>query len=159
MKRILVFGCPGSGKTKLAKRLGAATGYEVFHIQDHTLEKYTPEKQEFWIKAIEKITMNDTWVIEGTQIITYSIRISRADTVVFLNTKTLQCLKNLIRRSFTEDDIRITCQIIRKILRYRKKIKPYIEKLIKEHEPHLIIYRINSQEELEEFLDHVRHKI
>ena len=34
MKKVLIMGCPGAGKAKLAARLGRITGLDVYHIKD-----------------------------------------------------------------------------------------------------------------------------
>ncbi|MCD6323314.1 MAG: hypothetical protein J7L77_09865, partial [Clostridiales bacterium] len=100
MKRVLVMGCPGAGKARLAVHLGRITELDVYHIKDDRFSvRHTDDEKEAWKEAVSKITERDSWIIEGTQSITYKMRINRADTVLFIKEKPFRCLKNFVRRS------------------------------------------------------------
>jgi adenylate kinase family enzyme len=66
MKKIVVLGKPGNGKSTLAKRLGVATGLPV-----HQLDSifYKPNGETIDVKKFERlhetIIAKDSWIIEG----------------------------------------------------------------------------------------------
>lgn len=86
MKRVMVIGAPGSGKSTLARKLGAVTGLPVTHI-DHIhwmsgwQERPLPEK----IAMIRPIEEGQEWIIEGGLSATFSTRLKRADTLIWLD--------------------------------------------------------------------------
>lgn len=46
MRRVLVIGSGGAGKTTFAKRLGAATGLPVVHLDStHAIERFLGERR------------------------------------------------------------------------------------------------------------------
>jgi len=102
MKRVVIIGCAGSGKTSLAKTLSALTGNPVVHI-DTIL--WTCEGRT-WIKRpteeirelIQSATAGDSWIFEGEGYSNISSRICRADTLIFLDLPTATCLMRVIKR-------------------------------------------------------------
>jgi len=163
MKRVLIMGCPGAGKARLAVRIGRITGLDVYHIKDDRFSvRHTDDEKEAWKKAVQKIVDRDSWVIEGTQSITYKMRVDLADTVFYISEKPFNCLKNFIKRSFkkklagSRDRLRISRDMIKKILAYRKKIRPMIDDLIEKNNTHLNVIFFSCDEEIDEFLDKLR---
>ena len=56
-KRILILGCGGAGKSTLARRLGAATGLPVVHLdglywQPGWLKTELPDKWEYYLDRL-----------------------------------------------------------------------------------------------------------
>jgi adenylate kinase family enzyme len=99
MKRILIVGCSGSGKTVLAKKLGKETGIPVIHL-DRLFWRpnwVAPSKQE-WLEIINKIVKDESWIIEGNYSAAIDLRIAAADAVIFLNFPRLICFGRVLWR-------------------------------------------------------------
>lgn len=165
MKKILIMGCPGSGKPRLALRLGRITGFDVYHIKDDTFsEKHTNEEKRAWRDAVKNITIRDSWIIEGTQSITYDIRIKSADTVFFLRETPLNCLWSFIKKSLKKKIGRekyrmsINRGMIKKIIAYRKIMRPLIDDLLEKNKTHLDVKIFNNQNEADEYLLKLREE-
>ena len=163
MKKVLVMGCPGAGKARLAAQLGRITGLDVYHIKDDRFsERHTDGEKTAWKEAVQKIVNKDSWIIEGSQSISYDIRINNADTVFFIREKPINCLKNFIRRSFRKkmaqnrDRMRISRDMIKKIVAYRKTMRPMIEDLIEKNKKHLDVKFFIGDIEIEKFLEEMR---
>ena len=163
MKRVLVMGCPGAGKAKLAARLGRITELDVYHIKDDRFSvRHTDNEKEAWKSAVRKITEKDSWIIEGTQSITYKMRINRADTVLFIKEKPLRCLKNFARRSLRKkmahrrDRLKISSDMLKKILAYRKSMRPMIEDLIKNSPSSVNVIFFNNEDEISTYIKKIR---
>lgn len=163
MKRVLVMGCPGAGKAKLAVLVGKITGMDVYHIKDDRFSiRHSEGEKEAWIEAVKKITEKDSWIIEGTQSFTYKLRIDRADTVLFISQKPFKCLKNFIKQSLSKkmirsrDRLRVNSDMIKKILAYKKIMRPLIDDLIEENKTHLDVRFFNNEEEIDTFIDNLR---
>lgn len=87
MKRIAVFGKPGSGKSTLSKALASATGIEL-HQLDSILYKETGElvDSETFSKAHENILSTENWIIDGFgPIESFNQRLENADTLIYIN--------------------------------------------------------------------------
>lgn len=86
MKRVMIVGQPGAGKSWLARALGERTGLPVQHIdlihwQPGWQERPKTEK----LILIHQAEMCDSWIIEGGLSATYKHRLSRADTLIILD--------------------------------------------------------------------------
>lgn len=163
MKRVLIMGCPGAGKAKLAARLGRITGLDVYHIKDDRFsESHTEDQKAAWRNAVRRITEGDSWIIEGTQSITYDMRVEAADTVFFIKQKPLNCLKNFIKRSLKrkwghyENRIGMKRDMLKKIIAYRKKLSPLVDDLIEKNKGHLDVMFFTTLEEIDEYLEKLR---
>ena len=99
MKRVIVIGCPGSGKSTFAKRLHAATGLPLYHLDmlywngDGT----TVEKSLF-LDRLSRILEQDEWIIDGNYASTMEWRMQACDTVVFLDYPPQVCLEGVRQR-------------------------------------------------------------
>lgn len=162
MKRVLIMGCPGAGKARLAVLLGKITGLDVYHIKDDRFTvRHSDGEKEAWIEAVKKITEKDSWIIEGTQSFTYKLRIDRADTVLFISQKPFTCLKNFVKQSLSKkmiknrDRLRVNGDMLKKILAYRKIMRPLIDNLIEENKTHLDVRFFNNEDEINTFIENL----
>ncbi len=87
MKKIAVFGKPGSGKSTLSKSLTSVTG-----IQLHQLDSIVYKKngdlvdRETYDKAHENILAADSWIIDGFgPMASFNKRLEAADTLIYID--------------------------------------------------------------------------
>ncbi|MEM1321240.1 MAG: hypothetical protein AAGG75_13375 [Bacteroidota bacterium] len=99
MKRVLVIGCSGSGKSTFATELARRTGLELIHLDQHYWKPHwiEPSKAE-WTSISHQLTQKDHWVMDGNYGSTMDQRIERADTVIYLNMPTWLCLYRILKR-------------------------------------------------------------
>ena len=85
MNRILVIGCPGSGKSVLSRKLAAATGLPLIHLDSLYHEDRWPDapslKKEQWKALVQSLVEGNQWIIDGNYKGTYELRMSAADTM------------------------------------------------------------------------------
>ena len=86
MRRIMIIGQPGSGKSTFARELGAITHLPVFHIdhihwQSGWVERPGPEKD----RLCADVHAQDKWIFEGGHSTTWPERLDRADTLIWLD--------------------------------------------------------------------------
>lgn len=87
MKKIAVFGKPGSGKSTLSKQLAAATGIEL-HQLDSILYKKNGEQVEREQYDLEhnRILSSERWIIDGFGPIgSFYQRLESADTLIYID--------------------------------------------------------------------------
>lgn len=101
MRRVMIVGQPGAGKSTLAARIGAITGLPVVHI-DHI--HWRPGWQER--PRAEKTAMcravhaQERWVFEGGHSVTWPERLARCDTVIWLDIPVCVRLWRVLVRSW-----------------------------------------------------------
>lgn len=99
MKKIIVIGCPGSGKSTFSKRLHKATGIPLFHLDMiyWNADKTIVEKDIFREK-LYNIISQDEWIIDGNYGSTMEARLQECDTVFFLDYPLEVCLEGIKAR-------------------------------------------------------------
>ena len=87
MKKIVVFGKPGSGKSTLSKSLSEATEIKL-HALDSIEYKKNGDRVDrvTYDKAHEKILSSDSWIIDGFgPIESFNQRLDIADTLIYID--------------------------------------------------------------------------
>ena len=99
MKKIIVIGCPGSGKSVFSRTLSKQTGIPLFHLDRiyWRADKTTVEKRLFHDLLLE-IMAGEEWIIDGNYASTMELRLSACDTVYFLDYPTDVCLAGVRER-------------------------------------------------------------
>ena len=101
MKRIVIIGSGGAGKSTFARQLSEKLNIEVYHL-DAILWKPnwvgTPrdEQKRIQYKLVEK----ESWIIDGNYGGTLDIRLNTADTIILLDIHRVICLYRAIKRTF-----------------------------------------------------------
>lgn len=155
MKRIALIGCGGSGKTWLSNRLGELIEAPVTHLDAvYYDDGWNALDKEKFAAIQEELVAAPTWVIEGNYASTLPIRLTRADTVVFLDLPARVCLWGIAQRRLRygggQNDAtgvydRITWSFLRYVWGYRKSMAPRVVALIQEHARDAAVYRITSR--------------
>ena len=99
MKKVIVIGCPGSGKTTFAKRLREKTGLPLFHLDAiwHRADGGHIEREDFDLRLTE-ILEKDRWIIDGNYGRTLKRRLLACDTVFLFDLPTSVCLEGALSR-------------------------------------------------------------
>ncbi len=86
MKRIMIVGQPGAGKSTLARQLGQITGLPVHHIDlIHWLPGWIMRPDSERIAMANAVEAEDSWIFEGGLSVTWPNRLERADTLIVLD--------------------------------------------------------------------------
>lgn len=109
MNRIMVLGCCGAGKSTLSKKLGEITGLPVIHLDQYYWKpNWTESEAQEWSSIVTDLAERPQWIIDGNYGGTIDIRIEKADTIIYLDYSTMQCLWRITKR----------------ILKYKGKVRP-----------------------------------
>jgi len=99
MKRVLVIGCCGAGKSTFSRKLQNLTGLDVIHLdQEYWHPDWVETEKVLWESKVEALTQRESWIIDGNYYGTLDVRLKRADTVFFLDIPTLKCLWRVTKR-------------------------------------------------------------
>ena len=99
MKKIIVIGCPGSGKSTFSKTLHGLTGLPLVHLDMlyWNSDRTTVEKTVFRQRLAEVLQRSE-WIIDGNYNSTMELRMQACDTVVFLDYPAEICLRGIRER-------------------------------------------------------------
>ena len=99
MKKAIVIGCPGSGKTTFAEKLKEKTGLPLFYLDAiwHKPDKTHITREEYDARLAEILAL-DTWIIDGNYGRTLESRLSACDTVFLFDLPVEVCLEGAISR-------------------------------------------------------------
>ena len=99
LNRIVVLGCPGSGKSTFARRLGARTGLPVVHLDNIWWRADgTHVSREEFDRALGELLRGEKWIMDGDYSRTYEVRVRAADTVIFLDYPEEVCMAGIVAR-------------------------------------------------------------
>jgi adenylate kinase family enzyme len=102
VQRIVVMGPPGSGKSTMARHLGAHFGLPVFHLdQVWWRPGWIEAPPEEFAADVERIAAHPAWVIDGNFPDTIAPRFRTADTVVYLDMPSWLSMIRVFRRVVT----------------------------------------------------------
>ena len=107
MKKIIVIGCPGSGKSYLSKEISNILNIPCFHIDNlyWTKDKQHITREEL-IDKYQEVFSQDEYVLDGNYISTISERLKNANTVIFLDFSLEDCINGIRKRNNkVRDDI------------------------------------------------------
>ena len=162
MERIAIVGCGGSGKSHLARVLGARHGITATHLDALYYDRdWQPLEQEAFASLQRDLVAAPRWIIDGNYASTLPIRLEAADTVIFLDLPGWACLLGIAQRRLRHGGgqhqaigvyDRITWNFIRYILGYRRKMAPRVRALIAAHAGHAQITVLRSRAAVRHYL-------
>ncbi len=172
MKKIVIIGCPGAGKSTLAQKLGSVLNIHVYHLDYYFWQKGWKERSKEARIEIERqqILARHQWLIEGCYLSTSESRLREADTIILLDTPPLLCALRALKRSIslygcTRPDLppgcteRFSLAFIKKILFFPYHERQQLLTKIAEIETHQVeepnqktIIRLQSRKQVENFL-------
>ena len=99
MKKVIVIGCPGSGKSTFSKALSEKTDIPLYHLDLlYWNADRTTVSHELFLKRLTSVLEEDKWIIDGNYASTMEMRLQACDTVFFLDYPTSVCLEGVEQR-------------------------------------------------------------
>ncbi len=96
MKKVIIIGCPGSGKSTFGRKLKNRTGLPLFHLDlMFWNEDRTTVSKEIFMERLKNAMENPEWIIDGNYGSTMELRIKECDTVFFLDYPTHVCIEGV----------------------------------------------------------------
>lgn len=159
MKKIIVIGCSGSGKTTFSQKLCEKTGIQLFHLDAvwHRSDKTHISREEF-DKRLGEILALDSWIIDGNYSRTLERRISACDTVILFDLPTEVCLDGAISRLGKKRidmpwiDTELDPWLKNEIEQFASKSLPAVYQLIDKYKDEKDIVIFKSRDAAEDFL-------
>lgn len=99
MRRVLVIGCPGAGKSTFARALRDATGLPLYYLDRiwHRPDGTHVDREAFAAR-LTALLRQDRWILDGNYLHTLELRLAGCDTVFFLDYPLPVCLEGAAAR-------------------------------------------------------------
>ncbi len=159
MKKMIVIGCPGSGKSTFARKLRDITNLPLYYLDMlwHKPDQTNISVEEFDYE-LNKIIKKDKWIIDGNYQRTLEIRLKECDCIFLFDIPTEECITGAqarigkkredipwIETSFDE-------QFKQQILNFSQKELPQIYKLLEQYQYKRKIIIFKTRKESENYL-------
>lgn len=167
MKRIMIIGSGGAGKSTFARELGEILDLPVYHLDAYFWKPgWTPTPNEEWDSFQENLVQKGSWIIDGNYGRTHDIRMKRSDVIILLDFSPWITLYRVIKRRImyhgkTRPDLNKGCpesldfKFIWWIWNFRKtRIPGIMDKLDQYKDKRIII--LKSPKEIRELLEKVK---
>lgn len=160
MKKIIVIGCPGSGKTTFAEKLRDKIELPLFYLDAiwHKPDRTHISREEYDARLAAILAL-DSWIIDGNYSRTIESRISACDTVCLFDLPTEVCIDGAISRLGKERydmpwiDTKLDPKLKKEIEEFGDKNLPTIYALIDKYKDGKSVVIFKSREEADAFLN------
>lgn len=167
MKKIALIGSGGSGKSTLARQLGRKLNIQVYHL-DALFWKpgWEPISKEEQRKVQNELVKKEEWIIDGNYNGTMDIRLSAADTIIFIDISRIRCIYRVFKRMSqfhgkSRPDMaegvneRLDFHFLKWVWDYPKTKKPVVLKKLEQLPKDKKVIILNSPTEVQRFLEKV----
>ena len=162
--KIIILGCPGSGKSVFSIRLRELTGLPLYHLDNVWWnEDRTHISREEFDRKLQEIMAGDQWIIDGNYSRTYEARFACCDTVIFLDYPEEVCMAGIEGRigkhredmPWTENEP--DPELVDMVRSYRSQNRPVVYALFEKY-PDRKYLVFKSRTEAEEWLAQLKNE-
>ena len=165
MRRVLVLGSSGSGKSTFTGRLARALGVEAIHLDSHYWQpNWTATPPAEWQARVAELLERDAWVMDGNYPDLLEQRLTYTETVVFLDYPRLTCLWRCVRRYLRHRGRnrpelapgcheKIDWDFLKWIWQYPRKVKPRVWEALTHHAGRVRVIRLRGDRAVAHFLE------
>lgn len=160
MRRIVIVGSAGSGKTALALRLGRDAELPVISLDNIWKPQWTNDDLPVFRALVTKAHAGDAWISDGNfAAASFDIRLPRAELVVWLERSRLVCTWRAISRVFRSDEVhslRHLPKVLAFIWNFERVNRSLIEAARLAHGPGVPVIRLADDYATADFVRSVR---
>ncbi|PTX57411.1 adenylate kinase family enzyme [Litoreibacter ponti] len=166
-KRVLVVGCSGGGKSTLSLKISERFDLEYLSYDRDVrwLPGWQVRDREEQRQIITQLVRKDRWVMDGTTVSTFDLRLPRADLLVWVRVPRRVALSGIARRVFrnygrVRIDMAEGCpeqlpdrEFLNFIWTFEKRVAPRIVGGIDRFGPNLPVVTLRSRSEFAALVD------
>lgn len=165
--KIIVIGCPGSGKSTFSKKISKILNLPIYHLDMlyHNSDGTHISKEELEEKLKTIFKENNNWIIDGNYQRTLEMRMKECDTIILLDYPIEICLAGAEARIGTQrEDLpfieeKLDENFKQSILDFSREKLPQIYELIKKYKKTKNIIIFKSREEADRYIQSFNQNI
>lgn len=162
MNKVIVIGCPGSGKSTFSRTLHGLTDLPLYHLDLlYWNSDRTTVSKDVFVKRLKNVLVLDKWIIDGNYGSTIEMRIKECDTVFFLDYPVEVCIDGIkLRKGKTRSDMpwietEVDEELLEFIRNYKAQSRPKVLELLEQYsEKDIIVFK--SRKESENYINKVK---
>lgn len=168
MRRVVVVGTYGAGKSTLAAELGSLLGIPVHHLDALRWRsgwELLPRSE--WEALLDRLVAEDAWITDGNFEGTLERRLRRADTILVLDASLPLSLWRTVRRRLSRRERpdlapgleeKLNLALFRLFARYRREVRPQLLELVRRHARGRQVIVLRRRADARALLDAVRSR-
>ncbi len=168
MKRAIIIGNCGAGKSTLARKIHDLTQLRLIHLdQEYWLPDWVEPDLEIWSKKLTELLSLEEWIIDGNYGSSMEQRMKRADTIIVMEVSTWKSMMRVIKRVISNRgktrpdmaagcDERFSLSFLHYVFIYNFTRKPLNEKRIAAYGKGKTIVRLKNNRDVERYLNELR---
>jgi adenylate kinase family enzyme len=166
VKKVLVIGSCGAGKSVFSRRLGEVSGLPVIHLDRHFWSSgWVKPDRDQWRERVRALLEGESWIIDGNYGATMEMRLEYCDTVIFLDFPRHICTWRVIKRAInyrgrSRPDLADGCpeklnwDFIKWTWNYPTRSRPHVLERLARIADKVRIVTLSNQGQVEGFLRH-----
>ena len=160
MERVIIIGCPGSGKSTFGRKLGKVFRLPLYHLDNlFWNEDGTNVPREIFDERLENVMSKKAWIIDGNYARTMETRMKACDTIFFLDYEKEICLKGIEERKGKKrsdmpwvEGYNTDEEFVSFVKEFNTENRPKIIELLEKYSnKNIVVFK--TREEAEEFLE------
>ena len=159
MKKVIVIGCPGSGKTTFAEKLNKRMGLPLFYLDAiwHKPDRTHISREEYDERLAEILELEE-WIIDGNYSRTLEVRMQACDTIFLFDLPTEVCIQGATDRlgkaryDVPWIDTELAPKFKQEIEEFPEKTLPRIYELLEKYKENRQVVIFKSRMQADEYL-------
>ena len=160
MKKIIIIGCPGSGKSTFGRKLRDITGLPLYHLDMMYWNKdKTTVAKEVFLDRLYSAMNTEEWIIDGNYSRTVEERIKNYDTVFLFDLPTGVCIQGATDRLGKERydlpwiDTELDSKFKKEIEDFPKNSLPAIYEFLDKYKENKTIVIFKSRQQADKYIN------
>jgi adenylate kinase family enzyme len=165
MRRILIVGSGGSGKSTLSRQLSSILGIEVIHLDAlYWKPGWVGSDELEWRDKLRSVLDRDSGIMDGNYSKTLQERLEACDTVIFLDLPRVICIWRILGRLLrhygsSRPDMpdgcpeRLDFEFLRWVWNYPSRTRQRVLSLLEPHRESKRVVRLTKRQEVDGFIE------
>lgn len=162
MRKIMISGRPGSGKSTFAYWLHQETGIPLYHLDGYFfVENWIERDYQVFLEIQQDMLQTSGWIIDGNSIHSLEMRYAKAEVVLYFNYPKWLCALRILKRYFFKNPFlqdraygckeKLRWRLFRYMWNFENRVAARINAL-KSRYPCTPFYEVKSNRDLEHFV-------